>query len=373
MKEPQIPVFKMLNMRNETDMEVLTWILIVFVGLPILMFLIHYTRVKMQAARNRDRAFEALDTLGNQKDLNILEQQTLEDMADDVGLKNPSLMLTSIDVFDRTVGTWMKQVQKQPWLKMFTLVERLQSIRQKIGFRYLAVGHPPTTTRELRLGQTLYMLAPFQGKSRLLSARIIDLDDLAIRMDYFAFDGHRVQFKELNEMTVFFWSDTGGEYQFKTQVLKNFKRPSAYLMLQHGDTLVSEKGRKMFSCDLAKEVTADWVQTRDERRVASVTLFDSGDVPTLAGCLTELSGSGFTLTTDKEVGFNDLVRLDGGAPSFLQGKLGRAVDVSGPNLRFKFHNLSAEDREKILVYITPRIPADALQKSTRRRQRAPKN
>ncbi|MFT5366452.1 MAG: hypothetical protein ACI8V2_001399 [Candidatus Latescibacterota bacterium] len=356
-------ILKMFGDRNPTDTEVLTWFLIVLFGLPVLLFVIHYLRGKRQASKNRIRAFEILDGLGNQKDLDYLEQQTLEHMAEDVGLKNPSLLITSMDVFDRTVGKWMNKLQNLPWLEMFTHVERLQSVRQKIGHRYLAVGQPPITTRELRLGQRLYMVAPFRGKMQLLSTRIIDLDDLAIRADYFAVNGHRVQFKAQRDMWVFFWSDSGREYQFKTQVFKNFKRPVVYMMLQHGDTVLSQKGRNVFSCDLTMEVTASWAQTHDERKVASPALLEAEEPETLAGSLTELSGSGFTMIANVEVGFNDLIRLEGGVPDFLKEKVGRAVDISGPQARFKFHNLSAEDREKILNYVAPQLSQEVVHKA----------
>ena len=258
----------------------------------------------------------------------------------------------------------MAKLQQGPWLVMLMQVDRLQSIRKKVGYRYLAVGHPPRTTRELRLGQKLFMLMPGKEGFRLLSGPIVDLDDLAIHTDLFSLNGHRVRVKEHHDILVFFWSDAGGEYLFKTRVLKAIKRPAAYLMLQHGDALISEKGRKVFSCDMEMEVTAAWAQTREERRVASKSILESDTAQTLAGCLIELSGSGFSMTTDVEVGFNDLVQLDGGVPDFLRGAIGRVVDASGPYIRFKFHNLSAENREAILAYITPRISADGYRKVT---------
>jgi hypothetical protein len=364
MDDSYTPFLKMFGERSGTNADVLFWILLVVLGFPVLLFFVNYIRDRIRTSQNRVRGLENLEMLGDRNGLDYLEQQTLEHIVEDVGLKNPALLLSSIEMFDRTVGAWMGRLQQGPWLKMLMQVDRLQSIRKKVGYRYLAVGHPPTTTRELRLGQKLYMLIPSKEGFRLLSAPIIDLDDLAIHADLFSLNGRPVRLKEHRDILVFFWSDVGGEYLFKTRVLQTIKRPAPYLMLQQGDSLISEKGRKVFSCDMEMEVTAAWSHTLDERRVAPKSGLESDTAQTLAGCLVELSGSGFSMTTDIEVGFNDLVQLDGGVPDFLQGATGRVADASGPHIRFKFQNLSAESREAILAYITPRISADGYRKVT---------
>ena len=83
-----------------------------------------------------------------------------------------------------------------------------------------------------------------------------------------------------------------------------------------------------------------------------------------------MSGSGFSIETNAEVGFNDLIRLAGGVPEFLKDKIGRAVDVSDYHLRFKFHNLSAEEREEILSNITPKLSMDVFQNKSSGRKKS---
>ncbi|MCZ6632807.1 MAG: hypothetical protein O7G87_05335, partial [bacterium] len=289
------------------------------------------------------------------------------------GLQNPAALLTSIDVFDRAVVAWMGRVQQMPWLEMEKQVDLLRSIREKVGFRYLPPERPPVTTRELKLDHKLYTLTSGPDGFQLLSTPIVDLDDLAIRTQVFEMDRHPVRLREHRDMWVFFWSDVGGEYRFKAHILKTVRRPASYLILQHGDTLVADKGRKIFSCDMDQELTADWVSSRDGRSIPSVTLFeDGGRAKSICVHLKELSGSGFSVATDADIQFNDLIRFGDAAPDFLKEKVGRVVEVSSAGIRCKFHKLSAEDRETILRYVAPRISSEVFQK-TKGRESLPMN
>ena len=370
MKDSYTSVLKMLGERKETDTEALVWITVVLLGLPLLLFFGNYLRNQIQRHRNRAQAFDSLERLGGQKGLTYPEQMACERMARVAGLQNPALLLTSIDVFDRAVVAWMGRVQQMPWLEMEKQVDLLRSIRKKVGFRYLPPERPPVTTRELKLGQKLYTLTSGPDGLQLLSTPIVDLDDLAIRTKVFEMGRHPVRLREHQDMWIFFWSDVGGEYQFKAHILKTVRRPASYLILQHGDALVADKGRKIFSCDMDQELTGDWVSSRDGRSVPSVTLFeDGGRAKSICAHLKELSGSGFSVATDAEIQFNDLIRFGDMAPDFLKGKVGRVVGVSNAGIRCKFHKLSVEDRETILKYVTPRISSDVFRKTKRRESR----
>ncbi len=363
------PALELLGQRKETDSVMLFWAVGVLVALPLLLILGHFILKWIQRSRRRSIGFQILDKAAGQKGLTYKEQNTLEQMAKYTKLGNPGVLASSIDAFDRAVANWMASVNQMPWMDMEARVESLKAVRTKLGFRFLSAERIPQTTRELVLGQTLYALAPGEKGLRLLFTNVFELDDLAIWTDGFRTDEHSVAIEKLRPIWAFFWSESGGEYRFKTKVIKEVMRPEGYLMLAHGDSLESDPGRKIFSCDLEAEMGAEWVKSRDGRTVPSQTLFDDPEkVQKVDVTLCELSGSGFSLALEEEVGINDLLRLGGhpDLPTLLQGIAGRAVDQSPFGARFKFQNLSTEDQESVIRYVAPRISPEVFRTSNSR-------
>ncbi|MDA0748504.1 MAG: flagellar brake domain-containing protein, partial [bacterium] len=228
------PVLKMLSERETTDNDAIFALLIAVASIPLLLFIAYGVRKWLRRRNNISRGHAALEKLVDQKNLNYLEQVTVEHLAQAANLQNAAQILTSIHVFDQAVAAWMQQVQKMPWLEMEEQVERLSFLRKTLGFRYLSADRLPTTTRELMLGQNLYMLAGGSKNPRLLSTSILDLDDLAIRTGPFEVNKRPVNVKKNQDGWVFFWTETGKEYRFKTRILKTVQNPAPYLVLQHG-------------------------------------------------------------------------------------------------------------------------------------------
>jgi len=180
MKDSYAPVLKMLGQRQEADSNAIVWVVVVMLALPLLLLLGNYLRLRLQRHRNKERSFDQLEKLGGEKGLTYPEESLLERIAEAAQLRNPVSLLTSVETFDRAMAVWMKQVMQMPWLTVDEQVERITSIRRKIGFRYLSTERPPISTRQLREGQKIYSLAVGKKGLRLISAEIIALDDLAV-------------------------------------------------------------------------------------------------------------------------------------------------------------------------------------------------
>jgi hypothetical protein len=306
-----------------------------------------------------ERGYERLDKLGREKGLLPAEQATARLMAEAIGLRSADALLTSVDTFDRAAARWMARAKRRPWRWMQTQVDRLKAIRQKAGFRYLPAGRPPTTTRELELNQDFYTLAKADSAYHLLRARIVELDDLAIRTEPFARDGQPVKLPKRRVMPIFFWPEDGREYRFKTRVLKRVKRPAPYLLLDHGDSVTCDEGREFFSCSLVLEVTVEWLSNpRGDYEIPAPSLFDEdGSAQTISAQLQELSGTGFVLGTDAAIEINDLVRLEDVGLEFLGAAVGRAVDKTPSSVGVRFLDLPAQIRDTVLRYVVERISA----------------
>lgn len=368
-------VFKMLETRAEPDAATLVWIVLIIVSIPLALIAIHTLRKKARRQAALQSSYDDLEKIGGEKDLNYLEQVTAERMVAAANLQKPAALLSSIDVFDQAASAWMKKVQEGPWLQMDEQVERLTSLREKLGFRYLPQDRQPQTTRELALDQKLYMLARSQKGFRLLSASVVDLDDLAITTEIFRDSSGFVRFQKQRDMWIFFWSNLGREYRFSSCVLKEVERPVPYLMLRHSDRVIHPKGRKTISCDMDHEFLAYRLPAvKVGRTIPSASLFEKEqEFETLSIHLYELSGSGFVLSADEELQVNDLLKIkDGGELSDVLGaKVGRIMDLTSIGGQARFLNLSTEDRERVLNYVTRRITPDTLKQRTKEKSQMP--
>lgn len=364
------PLLQTLGQWNEPESGAIALVLAVLVAIPALLFAVYHLRKRIRRRRERARGYAHLVELGDRHSLNYPEQMTAERMTRAANLPNPAQVFTSIDAFDQAAAAWMAKAEQMPWREMDSQVANLASLRRKLGFRHIPPDRRPRNTRHLILGQKIYILAATAKGVKLLSAPVVDLDDLAIFTSPFS-DGDRpIQLRLRRRMWAFFWSPSGGEHRFSTQALKAVDRPAPVLLLQHGDDIVTNEGRKIFSCDLDEELTAEWLPvSRSGRTMPSPALFEKGlETDALPARLKELSGSGFVLSADATFEINDMVRFAGGrtTPGFLEGKAGRVVRTTRKGVRFKFLNLSDEDRDAILTYVAPRISRKALKKLSKK-------
>ena len=365
------PVLEMLGQRPDTEGDTILWIVSAFVGILLLLLAASTVRSRIRRRLHHGRSMDQLEQLSARHDLDYVEQVTLERIAKAAKLKNPAQLVTAVDMFDQAVGAWMERVQKMPWLEMEEQVARLTRIREKLEFRYLPPERKPTNTRHIPIDHRLYVLASGKTDYRLLKTTVIDLDDLAIRTALFS-DKNAVRLPLGQDFMAFFYSDDGGEYRFKTRILKALDRPSPFLYLRHGDALASDDGRKTISCDLDVDLVADRLPAADVGRAnASPNLFGrlEAKIQSLPAHLNEVSGSGFAFATQESTEVNDLLRIQGGkgVPSMLDGKSARVVKVTSSRCFAKFLKLGPEEREALLAYITPRVSKDAFKNRTERR------
>ena len=364
------PVLKRLGEWNETSPDTIFWIAIILVSIPLLLLLANHMRHRIQRRRNLAHGFDNLEKIGGEKGLTYPEQVVTEQMARAARLNNPALLLTSIDIFDRAAAIWMKQVQRLPWQEMSTQVERLKSIRHKVGFRYLHSERRPLSTRELILDQRLYALAGTRKGFRLLSAPVTDLNDLAITTGPFTAGKRAVKLKKQHDMWVFFWSEAGGEYRFKTRILKAASRPVPHLMLQHGDDLIYGGDGEIFTCKQEAELVVEWIPVSKLGRMpTSPKVFDRVESETLTAHLKQLTGSGFVLACNDRMEIDDLVRLNAGsnAPDFLADRVGRAVKITREGILFKFLKRTEKERQALLRHITPRLSIEVVSRKMARK------
>lgn len=368
MKDNYPPVLKMLGQRNPTDSDTMLWIALVLLLMPIVLLLGNYLRLYLQRRYNRIRSYDQLEKLAGTKGLSYPEQNTVERIADTTHLKNPVQLLSSVEAFDRAIATYMKKVETLPWLEMEEQIELIQKIRHKVGFRYLSPERPPVSTRELKSGQKIYSLAASPKGVRLIYADIFDINDLAIFTRAFRTAKKPIKLGKKNQIWGFFWSEGGGEYRFKTHLLKEVQRPAYYLLLKHGDQLHHNSNREVFVCEQNTEIVVEWISTLKHGNNLSPNIFERIQPPeTLALSLTHISGSGFGLSFDGRIEVDDLVRIKGAdtLPSFLQEMIGRVVKSTEETVECRFLNMNAEQHHQLLTHIASNMTVDEFQRRLR--------
>jgi len=130
-------VLNAMGDREETSSQTIWWIVVVFAALLILPVLAYRLRRWMLRRDLLARGFDHLQKICDHKGLDPSEQNTLEWLALAIPQTNPAQILDSVDGFDNAVKVRMKAVRRLPWLEMEQEVDRLASVREKMGFRYI--------------------------------------------------------------------------------------------------------------------------------------------------------------------------------------------------------------------------------------------
>ncbi len=354
MKDGYGPVLKMLGQRTESSSTDMTWVALVLLILPIILLLGNYLRHYLQKRRNIAYSFDQLEKIGSEKQLNYLEQSVVSQMATIAHMSNPAFLLSSIEGFDHSVSIWVKYLMQQPWQNMDAQIAHLVSIRKKANLRYLSPERPPVSTRELNIDQKIYSLAASQKGLKLIYAKIIDLDDLCITTSLFQTDRQKVHLSKNHDIWGFFWSEGGMEFRFRTRLLKEINHVAHYLMLYHGDELFHDTEWEMFTCQQDIELVVDWVSNLEHGTNLSPNIYDRIETPpTLVVNLNQLSSSGFTLSFDKKLEIDDLLRVRGGnqIPAFLADRIGRVIKVSEEGVFCRFLKIDHETRHDMITYI----------------------
>ncbi len=363
-------VLNALGDREDVSSETVWRIIAVFALLLIIPVVAFRVRKWMRRRDVQARRFDQLQKICDQQGLDPIEQSTVERLVLAVPKANPTQVVTSVDGFDQAILQRMKVVRRLPWLEMEQEVERIAAVREKLGFRYIPVDRHPSNTRHLRVGQCIYILARGTEHFRLLSAPIINLNDLAIHTEQFREGDQTVRLKAQNKVWAFFWSPAGGECRFSTRLIKEYASPAPYLLFEHADDLVYNDDRKIFSCDLDVSVTVERVSAESYGRAKpSDSLFEKHEVDCLPAQILELSASGFVVSPAEAFKLNDLVRLrvTDSDLDFIDGWPALVVSEDEPQARCRFLEKSRERLETILRYVTPRISKNALKGRSRKR------
>ena len=366
------PVLEMLKYRNETDWNIVIWIVAVLIFLPVLLYLGNLWRLRIQRQRNRERSFRMLERVATDKGLSFSDQEKLADMVDLAHLKNPALLLDSVDVFDRAVALWMAQVMQLPWLAMEDEVTWVTKIREKVGFRYLPEGFPPSSTRELPVGLQIFVVLPNEGQLRLLSTTVLALDDLALYVSSFKKEKNKVvRVRAQHDLWCFFWSSKGGEYCFESQILKSFSFSKSVFLMAHGNHLKFEPDYSMFACDIDIEVTIEWASAERVNVVpAKMDVFDKKkeEIETLSASINALSSVWFRLDSIEDIAQDDLIRIqvNGTAPAFLSGGVGQVMRSGARGIGCRFLNFPKERREDLMHYLVGKTSVDTFERRLRR-------
>lgn len=364
------PVLERLQDRDDLTVQTVLIIVLVLALLVLIPFVANKIRSRIRKETRHLRGFDQLQKLADRHGLDPAENRVVEAMANAVSKANPANVLGTLDGFDAAAKAFVRRARKASWLDLEDAVEVMAHVREKVGYRYIAEDRRPQNTRHLMLGQKLFVLARVKAGFRLLSAEILELNDLAIYTEPFREGDHVVRFKQRHPVWAFFWSPYGGECRFKTQILKEYERPYPFLLLDHGDELLYNEDRKIFSCDLDIAVTVTHLPASTYgREIPSEGLFEEYEgLEQVAVRLIELSGSG--LVIDSPVAFeeNDLIRIHPGpeGPEFIDGWLARVTTVDRDLVRLRFLKKSGESLETILGFIAPRISKHALKGRGRR-------
>ena len=245
----------------------------------------------VRRVRGRRFNWKSFQAATLERGLSASECQLLWDIARLGKLRNPLLLISSLNAFDQQVGNFLNRPANREDQKT---ASRLTHIRVLLGFHRPPPGQAIRTTRALEPGQTL-MVWPAKGGPRGFSQCVVaHCDDHAItavpllREDDELFDsldpGDRIKVR--------FWRDHDTEYRFRTTILDAVEKTTS-ILIKHGDELERIQKRDYFRLPVGFDLVLMEGGAEDRLPATSGNLW--------AASATDLSGGGMSVTTSQQV------------------------------------------------------------------------
>ena len=323
------------------------WLMDIVVGLFLLLVLSALITSLVRKYRWQRYVWNTFSTTALERGLSDAQWQLLKQIARHDRMKNPLLLLSSLNAFDRHISRYVSRLTNRNKSDRHKTIEDLAHIRTLLGFDRPLLGQPMRTTRELEPGHTL-MVWPVKGGGHkgFSQCVVVSRDDRAItavpllRED----DQHLTALAPGDKIKVRFWRDHDTEYRFRTKILDAVAGTTS-IVIEHAEYLERIQKRDFFRLNVGFGVVLYAVSETEQ--IAE-------DTPRLEGTVTDISGGGLNILTRKEVPPAGLLRID---PQFkevfplagLQCKvIGQLKQPGGYGVHLEFVELSPKQEGELV-------------------------
>lgn len=322
-------LFDLLRERAETP----AWMIAVFLLFLVLVVGIIYWGWRMQRRREAAYLRRSFNALAEEKGLDEEETQQVWNLAVAGLCEQPLLLLSSASAFDRCVNNAPDAVPES----------RLPMLRHKLGFSIRPLGWALAHTREIAVGQHLWVGFKRGETARFCHCVLVEntgdglLVTPIVKADEEAFKDVR----EDDLIYARFWRRGDTEYQFRTSLLPQTDPDRVTLWLAHTDQISRVQRRDFFRLPVRIPVAIHNIGNAEDAELPPETLRARSSAPIAHGTLTDLSAGGAALVVPQPLAFGAHIFLapTGQSPFALSGIAGRVLDMSSEGRNIHHHRL----------------------------------
>lgn len=327
-------LFALLRERGETP----AWMIAVFLLFLVLVVGIIYWGWRRQREREAAYLHRSFNALAEEKGLDEEESQQVWNLALAGRCEHPLLLLSSASAFDQCVTSAPDAIPES----------RLPMLRHKLGFTVRPLGWALVHTREIAVGQHLWVGFKRGETARFCHCVLVENngDGLLVTPIVKADEDAFKDVRENDLIYTRFWRRGDTEYQFRTGLLPQTDPDRVTLWLAHTDQISRVQRRDFFRLPVRIPVAIHSIGNAEDAELPPETLRARSSTPSAHGAITDLSAGGAALLIAKPMAFGAHIWLapTGQSPFALFGIACRVLDISseGPDAhrhRLEFVNL----------------------------------
>lgn len=285
------------------------------------------------------------------------ETRVLEDLIKKHRVQRPYALLNNSPVLDSTLNRALANLQQSQMEEDEKQAHKLTlyRIKQKVE-RSTRGSKPPSSSRQLRLGQDLFISVGEQRYASKVTSNLQKSLGLQVPKDR---HGSEIRWKKWTRVNVFFWRPNGQGFFFESKVLGyNMIRGTSSLFLQHTSSIKEGKQRKFRRKELERpayfypiRIVTEGTGKNQVRR--AVVENRRGTL----GTILEVSAGGCSVRTTYPLGRGELLKLefeterDDQVTVFGKVRNMRRSQPSGGIMHIMFTRISRRNLNKLNDYI----------------------
>jgi len=337
----------------ETTQAAVAWICGAFLATFILITVIEALRRWMNRRMQIRAEWRVVDNMMRERGFSGEEQNLLRSMIQAYSPKTPLPALTTRRNFDACVEQKMDALFSSGDMDRFEKVGiMLRDLRVRLGLDYIAYGMRIFSTRELHVGQMLW-IAP-AGKGPTWTKCLISAIDEAYF--YVAPKDKDAPLPALgNEVRFHLWRENDARYEFAAKRMRANESEIPWTIL-HTRGLNRIQARNFYRIRFHQEATVGILAAYGEED-AVAGLRPRRVVTRFGGTLTSLSAGGFALVTQHAIREATLIRtriaVPGSPPFEVEAETVGVEHISGRQhlVRARFTAITEDNRDIIAKYV----------------------
>jgi c-di-GMP-binding flagellar brake protein YcgR len=332
---------------------------VLFLCLFIVAMIVAYLQRRVQRRGQLAGEWATVDTIMQEKELSPDEREAVRRMVRQWSPQDPVRAVTVRHQFDRCVESEMDDLLARGGKRFAETGATLRDIRGRLGLDYIPHGQRIQSTREVYIGQIMWLSRPTEDKDAgaWIRTKVVAVDEAFFFVAPTDDPPPKTSFHVDEAVKCRMWRDEDARYIFTAAFARGEDKPPSWLF-RHANRLERLQSRAYYRVRV--DQSAD-VGIIDAPKDGSEEGLDERPVVTrLRARLTSLSGGGVALETQqavpKQVYLRVTIDLPEGEPADVIARIVTAASTSAGHylVRATFVAVDDEARDAITRYVMMR-------------------